>query len=236
MSPDRTGYRLIYGAGSTIGTALAERWQQQPLLLTARQPQALAERFPNAKVLAFDPLRDPQQKLAEFLAPYTVHSAISCVGGLHGDQLTVEKSLAQLNRNAAEYSFQLNTLSFATLAQVLAAQLSRQQPLTLAVLSAKIGSITDNQLGGWYSYRMSKAALNMLVKDIAIEWRRKGDHKVIAIHPGTTESPLTQPFAKNIDPNKYWPPEVTAERIEQVMAQAPESGLLYNWDGTPLPF
>ncbi|WP_119395216.1 SDR family NAD(P)-dependent oxidoreductase [Salinibius halmophilus] len=236
MSSNHIGYRLVYGAGSTIGSAIAKRWQHEPLLLTARDPQPLAEQFPNAEVLAFNPLADDPSVLTNFLNQYQVSQAISCVGGLHGDGLVVEKSLQQLSTHAALHSMQLNALSFATLAQALAKQLKRQQPLTLAVLSAKIGSITDNQLGGWYSYRMSKAALNMLVKDIAIEWRRKGEHKVLAIHPGTTKSPLTEPFAGNIDPNKYWTAEVSAERIETVMNTATESGLLYNWDGTPLPF
>lgn len=236
MSLDQPSYRLIYGANSTIGQALAERWSGEKLILVARKTAALEKKYPQANCLSFDPLVDSAQSLKDFLADKPVSLAISCVGALHGEGLSVEKSLQQLTPSMAIKSFEINTLSFATLAQALAGQLSRKRPLTLAVLSAKIGSITDNKLGGWYSYRMSKAALNMLVKDVAIEWQRKGDHKVIAIHPGTTISPFTEPFAKNIAKDKIWPAQVTAERIEHVLANSPHNGCLYNWDAEVLPF
>lgn len=236
MSSTDTAFRLIFGANSTIGQAIAERWQGAPLLLISRDTSKLAKRFAHAHCFDFDPLAQDTRVLQSWLDQFTISQAISCVGALHGPGLAVEKSLSQLDVQQAQHSFALNALSFAKLAQALAPQLRRKQPLTLAVLSAKIGSITDNRLGGWYSYRMSKAALNMLVKDIAIEWQRKGDHKVIAIHPGTTQSPLTEPFAKNIDPNKYYDPDTTALRVIDVINHAERSGLLYHWDGQPLPF
>lgn len=236
MSSDQPGYRLIYGANSTIGQALAERWSSEKLILIARNTDALEVKFPQADCLQFDPLTDSVETLQTFLTSKPIGIAISCVGALHGEGLSVEKSLQQLTPSMAIKSFEINALSFATLAQALAGQLSRKRPITLAVLSAKIGSITDNKLGGWYSYRMSKAALNMLVKDVAIEWQRKGDHKVIAIHPGTTISPFTEPFTKNIPKDKIWPAQLTAERIDKVLETSQSTGCLYNWDGEVLPF
>ena len=102
-----------------------------------------------------------------------------------------------------------------------------------------VGSITDNQLGGWYSYRMSKAALNMFIKTLSIEWQRKApDSIVVATHPGTTDSALSEPFQANIKDGKLYTPELTAERLSRILEElnAEQNGHLLHWDGSVLPF
>ena len=108
-----------------------------------------------------------------------------------------------------------------------------------AQLSAKVGSISDNYLGGWYSYRASKAALNMLLKTAAVELKRT--HKqlcIAAIHPGTTDTPLSEPFQQRLAADKLYTPAQSAQRIAAVIEQlnAENSGGFWHWDGAPLPY
>jgi NAD(P)-dependent dehydrogenase (short-subunit alcohol dehydrogenase family) len=108
-----------------------------------------------------------------------------------------------------------------------------------AALSAMVGSIGDNRLGGWYGYRASKAALNQFLRTLSIECRRTHPELcVTAIHPGTTDTALSAPFQSNVKPEKLYTPEQSADRIlEVVLAGTPkESGRFVNWDGNPLPF
>ncbi|MDF1762872.1 MAG: cell-cell signaling protein CsgA, partial [Oleibacter sp.] len=115
----------------------------------------------------------------------------------------------------------------------------RSKPIQWVSLSAMVGSIEDNSLGGWYSYRMSKAALNMFVKNLSIEWGRKAPGSIVAaLHPGTTESPLSEPFQAGIAEGKLYSRAETAERLIRVMRELnPEQhGKLLHWDGSILPF
>jgi NAD(P)-dependent dehydrogenase (short-subunit alcohol dehydrogenase family) len=102
-----------------------------------------------------------------------------------------------------------------------------------------VGSLEDNGLGGWYSYRMSKAALNMFIRNLSIEWSRKAPGSVVvAQHPGTTDSRLSEPFQAGIAEGKLYTREQTAERLVNVMrGLTPEqNGRLLHWDGSVLPF
>lgn len=107
------------------------------------------------------------------------------------------------------------------------------------MLSAKVGSISDNHLGGWYSYRMSKAALNMLVKNLSLEVARLNPSAcIVSVHPGTTDTPLSEPFQGNLPDGQLQTAEHTAQRLLKVCdALTPQlSGALLNWDASVLPF
>ena len=102
-----------------------------------------------------------------------------------------------------------------------------------------VGSIGDNRLGGWYGYRASKAALNQFMRTLAVECRRSHPQLCItAIHPGTTDTALSEPFQSNVKPGKLYTPSQSAARILQVVsdAQAEQSGHFVNWDGKPIPW
>jgi NAD(P)-dependent dehydrogenase (short-subunit alcohol dehydrogenase family) len=108
-----------------------------------------------------------------------------------------------------------------------------------AALSARVGSITDNRLGGWHSYRASKAALNMLMVNFAIELRRTHPQAIVAaLHPGTVDTALSEPFQRGVVPEKLFVPEISARYLLDVLNQlAPEdSGGLFAWDGARLPY
>ncbi len=113
----------------------------------------------------------------------------------------------------------------------------RKQPATFAALSARVGSIGDNRLGGWYSYRASKAALNQLLHTAGIELKRLNPAStVLAIHPGTTDTQLSKPFQANVPEGQLFEPAFSAERILEVIgAHGPdESGSFWAWDNQPI--
>jgi len=112
--------------------------------------------------------------------------------------------------------------------------LHQTRPAVIAVLSARVGSISDNRLGGWYAYRCAKAALHMFVKSAAIEMKRRYRHQmIVALHPGTVQSPLSAPYTTRMDASKIFSPEVSAAHLAKVVAGlSPEqSGQIIAWDG-----
>lgn len=164
---------------------------------------------------------------------------IQCAGLLHSGEKRPEKNLMQLSGDWLSQSMAVNVMSHVHVAQALDGFVKRHSKLRWLSLSAKVGSIEDNGLGGWYSYRMSKAALNMFIKNLAIEWGRKApESSVIAMHPGTTPSTLSQPFTTNWPKDKLYSPELTAKRIVTVFEHmTPEgSGKLYHHDGSVIPW
>ncbi|MEM9137970.1 MAG: SDR family NAD(P)-dependent oxidoreductase, partial [Cyanobacteria bacterium P01_F01_bin.42] len=107
----------------------------------------------------------------------------------------------------------------------------------LAFVSAKVGSIEDNQLGGWYGYRASKAALNMLIKTTSIEYSRRSPQTlVLSLHPGTTDTDLSKPFQRNVPPGKLFPVERTVRQLVDVINGAEQSGQFFSWDGSIIPW
>ena len=124
--------------------------------------------------------------------PY--HLVVNATGVLHTTRFAPEKRLSQLDFTQMAETFQVNAFGPAMVLAKFAPLLDRQRAV-LAVISAKVGSIEDNRLGGWYSYRASKAALNMLLKTAAIEVQRTQPNAVlVALHPGTVNSTLSAPF------------------------------------------
>lgn len=148
-----------------------------------------------------------------------------------------EKALRALDPAAMARSFAINTIGPALLMKHFLPRLPRTEPALFATLSAKVGSIGDNRLGGWYSYRASKAALNQLVRTAAIEIARTHRHAVcVAVHPGTVDTPLSRPFAKvGLEPLA---PETAAREILAGLARLgpADSGGFFDRHGRPLPF
>ncbi|WP_122573997.1 SDR family NAD(P)-dependent oxidoreductase [Pseudomonas viridiflava] len=165
-----------------------------------------------------------------------LHLVISALGILHQDGAKPEKGLAQLTLASMQASFATNTFAPILLLKHLL-PLLRKQPATFAALSARVGSIGDNRLGGWYSYRASKAALNQLLHTASIELKRLNQAStVLAIHPGTTDTELSQPFQANVPEGQLFAPAFSAERIIEVVgAHGPaDSGTFWDWDDKPI--
>lgn len=238
-----TQHWLILGASGGIGKALVNNILAQGDRVSAisRQPSFLSDQHHLA--LNWYQLASAEQPEAQEILPRIfsdkVDAVVLCQGWLHGAGMQPEKSIRQLSRAAMQQSLEVNLIQPALYLQQLLPLLQKQQNVKIAVLSAKVGSITDNQLGGWYSYRMAKAALNMLVKCSSIELARYNkDATLISLHPGTTDSELSAPFQKNLPAGQLRSAAATAERLIQVITELkPEqTGALLNWDGTPLPY
>lgn len=162
---------------------------------------------------------------------------IYCVGILHDQTLTPEKSLKQITREGLMKYFQINSIGGILLANAVMPLLKHQDRSVLAFISAKVGSIEDNRLGGWYGYRASKAALNMFIKTTAIEYARRSPNTiVISLHPGTTDTELSKPFQRNIPPEKLFSVAKTVQQLTEVIHQATTSGQFFSWDGSILPW
>lgn len=164
---------------------------------------------------------------------------IYCVGLLHDGDFQPEKSLRQLDADRLLRSFQVNAIGAGLLAKHLLPLMKHERPNVLAAISAKIGSIGDNRLGGWYGYRASKAALNMLMKTTSIEYSRKSPNTIIALlHPGTTDTQLSKPFQRGVLPEKLFPVERTVSQLMAVIEglESTDSGEFFNWDGSRLPW
>ena len=157
----------------------------------------------------------------------------------HGDGLRPEKSMRDLNADALAKVFAINTAGPALVAKYFLPKLRKGSKTLFAALSARVGSIGDNRLGGWYSYRASKAALNMLLRTLAIEHARQWPESVIAgLHPGTVATNLSSPFTSRTPPEKLFSPEISARHLIGVMDELrPEdSGSVFAWDGKRIEF
>lgn len=162
-----------------------------------------------------------------------------CNGVLHDEQAMPEKTIRQLDMAVLTQRFISNVQVPALYLKLLFGYLCQQPNVKLLALSAKVGSISDNGLGGWYSYRISKAALNMLVKNLSIEvGRLNKTAAIVSIHPGTTDSALSAPFQTNLPAGQLQTPQSTAKRLAGVAADitAEQSGSFLNWDGSVLPW
>lgn len=164
---------------------------------------------------------------------------ISASGILHERDIQPEKALSQCRQDSLLHLFNVNSIGPLLLAKSMIPLMPKTARSHFAVLSAMVGSIADNRLGGWYGYRASKAALNQFMRTLAVECRRNHPRLcVTAIHPGTTDTGLSQPFQANVKPGKLYSPEQSARRILSVIGNGtPEtSGRFVNWDGSEIPF
>ncbi|MEB3308626.1 MAG: SDR family NAD(P)-dependent oxidoreductase [Snowella sp.] len=168
-----------------------------------------------------------------------LHLVVNCVGLLHEENLQPEKNLRQIQPENLLAYFQVNSIGGILLAKHLLPLFKHSDRSILATISAKVGSIGDNQLGGWYGYRASKAALNMFLKTAAIEYKRSSPRTIIALlHPGTTDTRLSKPFQRNVPPEKLFSSDRTVRQLLAVLDKLTEadSGGFFSWDGSRLPW
>lgn len=164
---------------------------------------------------------------------------INAAGFLHSTDAQPEKTITRFDPQLYMRSMQINALPSLLLAKYARPRLKDRARSVFAVVSARVGSIEENRLGGWYSYRSSKAALNMALKSLSIEWQRALPNcAVAALHPGTTDSALSAPFQANVAAEKLFSPAQSAEYLLAVIdkLQPADSGRFWSWDGNELPW
>ncbi|OQX07232.1 MAG: hypothetical protein BWK73_28660 [Thiothrix lacustris] len=231
---------LVAGASGGIGQAfcqqLAEQFPDSHLIRLARNTAALPPLEITTQDLRFD-LTDEASIMTALQAlpdKAELDWVFIATGWLHDDTRQPEKTWRTLEADHLLHSYMLNTVGPALLVKHLLAKLNPKHPTTIGILSARVGSISDNRLGGWHSYRASKAALNMLIKNIAIELQRmKRPTVIVGLQPGTTDTALSAPFKRNVPPDHLQTPAFTASHLLKVMQQLrPEdSGELFDFLG-----
>ena len=244
---------LVVGATQGIGLGFVERLLGDPkiekIFCTFRHRQTAGRLFElqedhpqRVECLQVDITDETEivsalQKIQQSVE--VLHLALYCVGVLHDEQLAPEKSLRQVSSENLIHSFQVNSIGAILVAKHLIPLLRGKTRSVFACISAKVGSIGDNRLGGWYGYRASKAALNMFLKTTAIEYRRRCPKTiVVALHPGTTDTRLSEPFQQNVPAGQLFSVEHTVGLLSGVMdkLELKDSGEFYSWNGNRLPW
>ncbi|EHC04570.1 SDR family oxidoreductase [Shewanella baltica] len=232
---------LIVGGSGGIGQAMVKQVQEtypDATVHATYRHHLPQDRQNNIQWHALDVTNEAEIKqLSEQLTE--LDWLINCVGILHTQDKGPEKSLQSLDIDFFQHNLTLNTLPSVMLAKHFCHALKQSDSARFAVISAKVGSITDNRLGGWYSYRASKAALNMFLKTLSIEWQRNMKHCVVlSLHPGTTDTPLSQPFQQSVPQGKLFTPEYVANCLLPIIANATpaQTGCFFAYDGTELPW
>ncbi|WP_428684974.1 SDR family NAD(P)-dependent oxidoreductase [Sphingopyxis sp.] len=235
---------LVIGSGGGIGAALVEQLvlsgRFDRIYAGSRRPQA--SHHPNVTTLTMDVLND--DTLAEAGRQIAMDGALDLLivatGLLHrGTDIRPEKSLRQLDATVMAEVFAVNSIGPALVAKHFLPLLARRQRAVAIFLSARVSSIADNRLGGWHSYRASKAALNALVRCFAIELGRSNPEAIVAaLHPGTVDTPLSEPFQARVAESSLFSADKSAMHILAVFDQlsSTDSGGFYGWDGRPIPY
>lgn len=227
ISSFRPGFRAaVFGASGGIGAALAD-------LLETSGAEVL--RFSRAGSLSLD-LTDEASILAAAEKAGEVDLVLVTTGILQGEATSPEKSMRALTAESMEEAFRINTIGPALIAKHMMARLPKGRKSVFAALSARVGSIGDNRLGGWHSYRASKAALNMMIRGLSIELARTRPEAIaVSLHPGTVATRLSEPFR----PQKgVFSPEKSAAHLLKVIdgLTPADSGGLFAWDGKKIPY
>lgn len=242
---EHPAHALVYGASGGLGLALCEQLLAHDgialVWACARQAEAHAElaelerrHGPRLRRLDVDVLNETD--LAARLADVTPRlDLLLCASGLlQGEQARAEKSLAQVAPAGLLESYLANAVLPVLLIKQLTPLLKGHHPCQVAALSARVGSIGDNRLGGWYGYRMAKAALNQGLRCASIELARLNPEScVLALHPGTTDTALSRPFQARVPAEQLFTPSYAAERLLAVLAaRTPaETGSFWDWQG-----
>ena len=170
-------------------------------------------------------------------ADFEPNLVLNCTGVLHTSEFGPERSWRHLDIDVMRRVFDVNALGVGLLGKHLIPRFARDRRGVFASLSARVGSIGDNRLGGWYSYRASKAAQNMIVKTLAIEASMKWKELIcVALHPGTVDTALSEPFTARVPPHKLFTPEVSCDhlcRVIEGLTQA-DTGGFFAWDAEPI--
>lgn len=232
----------VFGASGGIGSALVHALaaREDVALIHAGSRRGAVPVGAKIRPFRFDPEDEAglMDAVAALGAPLDM--VLVATGRLtRADGSGPEKALRQVSRAALAEQFADNAIVPALIARAVEPLLPRQSRAVFAALSARVGSIEDNRLGGWHAYRASKAALNMLLRNVAIEWARTRPHAVVAaLHPGTVATDLSAPFQRGVAPEKLFSPDQSAAALLAVLdgLTPADSGGFFAWDGQRVPF
>ena len=219
-------HALVIGASGGIGQAVAAEWQRRGVAVTT-----LSRREDGLDITDPASIKEVMGRLD---GPFDL--IFVATGILAPDGSGPEKSVAAIEAATMAEVMAVNAIGPALVMQAALPLLPKDEPSVLAVMSARVGSIGDNRIGGWHSYRASKAALNQIIRGTAIEMGRSHRRSAcVALHPGTVATPFTADYAGR---HKTVPPEEAARNLIDVLARlGPEqSGRFYDYSGNEVPW
>ena len=230
------------GVGREFVRQLKAAKQVTHIVATHRNPIAIDHQHPKVTWVQVDVRKE---ETIEALALYIYDAGlkpnliINCIGILHTSDFGPERTWRHLDASTMQDVFAINAFAVALLGKHLISLMPRKGRTIFASLSARVGSIADNRLGGWYSYRASKTAHNMFVKTLSIEARRKyPELAIVSLHPGTVDTALSEPFTARYDPNKLFTVTRSVNELSNVISKmtANCTGGFWAWDGQVIPF
>ncbi len=236
------GTVMVVGASGGLGAALVSALAEMPeigrvIALSRRAAPGCdpAERVWHAPVDLLD-----EDSIAAAAASVTgpLRLVLVATGLLHGAGLEPEKTFRALDPEAMVRSYRVNAVGPALVAKHMLPLLARPGRSVFAVLSARVGSIGDNRSGGWHAYRASKAALNMILRNLAIEVaRRTPETLCVGLHPGTVDTPLSRPYQRGVAEGRLFAPAWSAARLLSVVdgLEPAQSGSVLDWSGAVVP-
>ncbi|WP_417608996.1 SDR family NAD(P)-dependent oxidoreductase [Parasphingorhabdus sp.] len=226
---------VVIGATGGIGAAIADTLETDGHFDRVIRFSRSAESPVSLDLSSESSIRDAAAWMKDNkLSPSMVFVA---TGLLHDGSRGPEKSLRQLDSDWLVQNYQINAVGPALVAKHFLPLMDRNDRIRFAALSARVGSISDNRLGGWYGYRTSKAALNMMIRNLSIEWSRKNANSIIvALHPGTVDTALSEPFQSNVPDGQLFDSQRAARQLLTVLKglKPADSGKLFAWDGTEI--
>jgi NAD(P)-dependent dehydrogenase (short-subunit alcohol dehydrogenase family) len=228
---------VIVGATGAIGKAFLEHYVKDELVENVFAFSRKKISFENRKIKSFNLDIENQASIedaAENIKDYPIDTIIVATGILHSENFGPEKSIKEINYATMMKVISVNTIGPALIGKYFIPLLRKDNKSVIAFLSARVGSISDNKLGGWYSYRASKTALNQIIKNFSIELKRTNPKAVVlGLQPGTVDSNLSDPFKKNVAKGKLFSPEQSRELLSDVIEKAliEDSGNLIAYDG-----
>ena len=231
---------LVIGASSAIAKALISLYSaKQTVVAVSRKTKIHEEK--NVIHVKSDYSEDIIDKTSSHIIDtYGIPSLVFiCIGTLHSDKYFPEKKLEDITGEYLEYTQQVNFVIPSLWLTRLCAKLPRTSNTTMTAFSARVGSIEDNRLGGWYAYRASKSALNMFIQTLSIEMARRAKNvKLVAFHPGTTDTPLSKPFQARVPQGKLFTPKFVAEQLAHIVNSLPShnTAQFIDWQGKTIPW
>jgi NAD(P)-dependent dehydrogenase (short-subunit alcohol dehydrogenase family) len=233
---------VVVGAGGAIGAALVGELcsdsRYAKVLAFARRPRDLPSGSAEVGYLDLDDEASIEAAASRAAAAGSVRLVICATGLLHDATMNPEKQWSAIRAESMARAFAVNATGPALVARAFLPRLPRSGRSVFAALSARVGSIEDNRRGGWYAYRASKAALNMLIKTFAIELARRAPEALcVGLHPGTVDSALSRPFQAGLPATQLFSPAQAAGELLRVLdgLGAADSGGVYAWDGARVP-